>query len=205
MRPVRSTPTRRSLRSPVPSSHLVPTGQNSCRPQAKIVDVDHLGLTGPQLVVLRTIARAGPLTPSAVAREVSLSQATVTGIIDRLSGRQLVVRERSERDRRLVAVRVTAAGQALVDQAPSPLQDRFVERLAALPQAEQDQIREALDQIVTMMGSEDVQAAPVLSTSSAAQSAEEATDMLAAGETDVSVLAEILPDLNLARRHGEDE
>jgi len=166
--------------------------------------VNDLGLTGPQLVVLRTIARVGPLTPSAVAREVSLSQATVTGIIDRLSGRQLVTRERSERDRRLVAVRVTKAGQTLVDSAPSPLQDRFVERLAALPPPEQEQIRGALDQIVTMMGSEDVPAAPVLSTSSAAQSAEEAKDMLAAGETDVSVLAEILPDLDIARPDSKE-
>jgi len=159
--------------------------------------VNDLGLTGPQLVVLRTIARIGPVTPSAVAREVSLSQATVTGIIDRLAGRQLVTRGRSERDRRLVTVSVTAAGQSLVDSAPSPLQDRFVERLTALPNAEQEQIREALDRIVIMMGSEDVPAAAVLSTSSAAQSPEEAQDMLAAGETDVAVLAEILPGLNI--------
>jgi DNA-binding MarR family transcriptional regulator len=166
--------------------------------------VNDLGLTGPQLVVLRTIARVGPVTPSTVAREVSLSQATVTGIIDRLSGRQLVTRERSDRDRRLVTVRVTAAGQALVDSAPSPLQDRFVERLAALPNAEQERIREALDRIVVMMGSEDVPAAAVLSTSSAAQSPEEAKDMLAAGETDVAVLAEILPGLNIPAPDGEE-
>ncbi len=166
--------------------------------------VNDLGLTGPQLVVLRTIARVGPVTPSVVAREVSLSQATVTGIIDRLSGRQLATRERSDRDRRLVAVRVTEAGQALVDSAPSPLQDRFVERLAALPSAEQEQIREALERIVVMMGSEDVPAAAVLSTSSAAQSPEEAKDMLAAGETDVSVLAEILPGLNITRSDAKE-
>jgi DNA-binding MarR family transcriptional regulator len=163
-----------------------------------------LGLTGPQLVVLRTIARVGPVTPSAVAREVSLSQATVTGIIDRLEGRQLVIRGRSDRDRRLVTVSATDAGQVLVDSAPSPLQDRFVERLAALPNDEQEQIREALSRIVIMMGSEDVPAAAVLSTSSAAQSPEEAKDMLAAGETDVAVLAEILPGLNIAVPDSEE-
>ena len=144
--------------------------------------VNDLGLTGPQLVVLRTIANVGPVTPSAVAREVSLSQATVTGIIDRLSGRQLVVRERSDRDRRLVTVRVTDAGQALVDQAPSPLQDRFVEHLAALPMPQQEQIRSALEQIVAMMGSEDLPAAPVLATSNSALSAEEAKHILTSVE-----------------------
>ena len=53
------------------------------------------GLTGPQLVCPRTIDQRGPLTPSALAQEVALSNATVTGIIDRLVARQLVSRRRS--------------------------------------------------------------------------------------------------------------
>jgi DNA-binding MarR family transcriptional regulator len=158
--------------------------------------VNDLGLTGPQLVLLRTIAKNGPVTPSAVAKEVSLSHATVTGIVDRLCVRQLVTRERSAQDRRLVQVRATAAGQALVDQAPSPLQERFVERLGRLTPAEQDQIRETLELVVTMMGGDRVEAAPVLSTSPSAQSPEEVKDILAVGETDVAVFAEIIPALS---------
>jgi DNA-binding MarR family transcriptional regulator len=120
------------------------------------------GLTGPQLVSLRVIAEQGPISPSQLAREVSLSQGTITGIVDRLSARQLVTRERSSRDRRVVTVGVTAAGLALIEAAPSPLQERFVTRLNALSEEEQAIIRLTLAKIVRMMDGEDIDAAPIL-------------------------------------------
>lgn len=120
------------------------------------------GLTGPQLVALRSIGQLGDVAPSELAREVSLSQATMTGIIDRLAARQLVTRERSTQDRRRVTVRLTDAGRALIEQAPSPLQERFVERLVRLEVTEQDAIRASLERIVEMMGGDDLDAAPLL-------------------------------------------
>ncbi len=131
------------------------------------------GLTGPQLVCLRTVGVRGKMTPSELAKEVALSQATITGIIDRLAARQLVARERSTNDRRLVTVVITSAGRALIDQAPSPLQERFAERLSVLSPAEQENIRDTLWRIVRMMDGEEIMAAPVLSTSSVALAAEE--------------------------------
>jgi DNA-binding MarR family transcriptional regulator len=133
------------------------------------------GLTGPQLVCLRTVGARGKMTPSELAKEVSLSQATITGIIDRLAARQLVARERSTNDRRLVSVVISAAGRALIDQAPSPLQERFAARLSELSMAEQENIQDTLARIVRMMDGEEIMAAPVLSTSPIALSPEEAT------------------------------
>jgi DNA-binding MarR family transcriptional regulator len=124
--------------------------------------VSTFGLTGPQLVCLRALGQRGLATPSELAKEISLSQATITGIIDRLASRQLVTRERTSRDRRLVTVRLTDAGKALIDQAPSPLQESFLEKLQALSEAEQRNIRESLERIVQMMGSEELEAAPAL-------------------------------------------
>lgn len=120
------------------------------------------GLTGPQLVSLRAVGQLEQATPSDLAREVSLSQATMTGIIDRLAARQLVTRERISKDRRRVTIRLTEAGRALIEQAPSPLQERFVERLSELTEAEQLEIRDTLERIVRMMDGEDLDAAPVL-------------------------------------------
>ncbi len=124
------------------------------------------GLTGPQLVCLRVIGRRGHLTPSELAQEVSLSKPTVTGIVDRLVTRQLLVRERTSKDRRLVTVRLTPAGEDLIAAAPSPLQERFAERLAALEEAERETISDVLEKIVRMMDGEDLAAAPVLDSSS---------------------------------------
>lgn len=120
------------------------------------------GLTGPQLVCLRVIGTEGPLTPSALARHVDLSQATVTGIISRLVKRQYVSRRRSTKDRRRVSLSLLPAGRDLLQEAPSPLQTRFAERLAALPPENQTVISTMLEQIVRMMGAEEIDAAPVL-------------------------------------------
>ena len=124
---------------------------------------NRFGLTGPQLVCLRAVARQGTVTASALARDVSLSGATVFGFLDRLAARQLITRERSTKDRRQVVAELTEAGRALIEQAPSPLQERFVSRLGALPMAEQLRLRDTLRSIVEMMDGEELDAEPVLS------------------------------------------
>jgi DNA-binding MarR family transcriptional regulator len=122
------------------------------------------GLTGPQLVCLRILGRHEALTPTELARHVSLSPATVTGIVDRLATRQLLTRERSTTDRRHVTVTITTAGHDMLTDAPSALQEKFAERLAKLSGREQEGIRLTLSKIVRMMDGEGIEAAPVLST-----------------------------------------
>jgi DNA-binding MarR family transcriptional regulator len=120
------------------------------------------GLTVPQLVCLRVIGARGPISPSQLANEVSLSQATITGIGDRLVARQLVLRERSTVDRRGVTLVLSDAGRALITAAPSPLQERFVAQLAELSPEEREIIRLTLNKIVRLMGGEELDAAPLL-------------------------------------------
>jgi DNA-binding MarR family transcriptional regulator len=122
------------------------------------------GLTGPQLVCLRAMKRRGPITLGELAREVELSQATVTGIIDRLSSQELVQRERNTDDRRRVTVHLTPAGETIIAKAPSPLQERFREELSLLPDTEQAQIEAVLVRVVKMMDAEHIDAAPLLTT-----------------------------------------
>ncbi|HUU00373.1 MAG TPA: MarR family transcriptional regulator [Myxococcota bacterium] len=121
------------------------------------------GLTGPQLVCLRVLENQGPLTPGKLAREVALSQGTITGIVDRLLNRQLVTRERSQADRRSVSVAITRKGLEMIETAPSPLQESFALRLRKLPQENQLVIHTILNQIVRMMDAEKLDAAPMLS------------------------------------------
>jgi DNA-binding MarR family transcriptional regulator len=65
----------------------------------------HLDLREADLGCLDTIARYGPLSPSALARRAGLHPATVTGILDRLERGGWVARERDPSDRRAVVVR----------------------------------------------------------------------------------------------------
>ena len=65
----------------------------------------HLDLKDIDLGCLDTIARHGPLSPTALARSAGLHPATVTGILDRLERGGWVARERDPSDRRAVLVR----------------------------------------------------------------------------------------------------
>lgn len=119
-------------------------------------------LTAPQLVCLRQLSKDGPLAPSRLAREVSLSQATITGIVDRLERAGLVERRRDQKDRRQVSIHVTQKGNELVQRAPLPLQERFAGRLEKLGQQKQALIDTTLKEIVEMMEATELDAAPVI-------------------------------------------
>lgn len=108
-------------------------------------------LTVPQLVCLRQLVVDGELTPGTLAKKIFLSQATVTGIIDRLEGKGLVNRIRSVVDRRKVVVRVTEKGKLMANDIPWPLQERFSQELAALQEPEIEQIDAILKRLVVMM------------------------------------------------------
>lgn len=99
---------------------------------------------------------------SEVARRISLSQGTVTSILDRLEARALVTRERSQTDKRKVLLRLThTAGNAL-SQAPQPLQEHFMRKFDRLQPWEQHLILAALQRVAQLMDADHIDAAPVL-------------------------------------------
>ena len=122
------------------------------------------GLTAPQLVVLNALNKNGDMTPSCIAREVSLSQATVTAILDRLQKQELVTRERSQDDRRQVLVHLTAKARTSLEQAPELLQSGFLREFGQLAEWEQLMMISALQRIAELMDAEDIDAGPILDT-----------------------------------------
>lgn len=120
------------------------------------------GLTVPQIVLMRAIEAHPDATLGFLTGQVSLSQATVTTILDRLEERGLVRRQRNARDKRVVNVALTAEGRRLLGEAPLPLQEAFRERFAQLPAAQQALLVQALDRVAGMMGAGDIDAAPML-------------------------------------------
>ena len=128
--------------------------------------VKEFGLTGPQVIILQEISRGGYISASELAQAISLSQATVTGILDRLEKRELILRKRSDHDRRRVLVEITADGKRLLETAPPPMQERFTEHFVGLEKWEQYMILSSLNRIVAMMGAGEIEAAPILTTES---------------------------------------
>jgi len=120
------------------------------------------GLTSPQLLLMQAIQSQGDVTVGALAREISLSQATVTTIIDRLEKRGLVYRERSQQDKRRVYVHLTNEGRDMLEKAPTPMQSHFVQRFKELPDWHQNMILSSLQRVAEMMDAGSIDASPFL-------------------------------------------
>jgi DNA-binding MarR family transcriptional regulator len=137
--------------------------------------VQRFGLTGPQLLVLRQIGR-DEASVGALAKAASLSQATITGILDRLEGRGLVERRRGHNDKRQVLARATGAGKRMLQHAPRLLQDSFVVQFTSLAEWEQTQLISSLQHVVAMMEATELEASPMLAAGPIVPSAAKATD-----------------------------
>jgi DNA-binding MarR family transcriptional regulator len=120
------------------------------------------GLTVPQILLLQSIRDRGQVTIGELANEISLSQATVTNILDRLEKRKLVYRERSEQDKRKVHAYLTESGIETLEAAPTPLQEHFTRQFGDLQNWEQTMIIASLQRVAQMMDAQHIDAAPVL-------------------------------------------
>jgi DNA-binding MarR family transcriptional regulator len=112
------------------------------------------GITTPQLIALRAIQELGEVTAGRIAEHVSLSQGTVSMILDRLETQGLIARYRSPRDRRIVHARLTEAGEQVVASAPPLMREQFLRRFLALDHSEQAQMVEKLSALADMMDAE---------------------------------------------------
>lgn len=66
-----------------------------------------MNLTGPQGMLIGTLAHHGKMKISELSEILGLSNSTVSGILDRLENQGLIERIRSREDRRVVYVKVT--------------------------------------------------------------------------------------------------
>lgn len=117
--------------------------------------LEELGLTYPQYLVMLVLWQeqsdgAGSpegLRVSDLGRKLRLDTGTLTPLLKRLADRELLTRERSSRDERVVEVRLTEEGAALREQAKK-VPDRLLcgvdvqpERLVALRAELQSMLR----------------------------------------------------------------
>ena len=112
------------------------------------------GVTGPQLSTLRVVHRLQPVSAGDVARAAHIGYATLTGILDRLEAHGFVTRKRDPADRRTAVLKMTKAGERLLESAPSLLQTRLHEELLRMPEAERKAILDALLKVGGLMEAE---------------------------------------------------
>jgi DNA-binding MarR family transcriptional regulator len=134
------------------------------------------GLTTPQLLIMLEIDKTSGINSSQVAKNVNLSAATVTNILDRLENKGLVSRVRSTQDKRKVSLYLTEDGKALLLNAPQALQEHFIENFANLAQWEQSQLLSSMERLAGMMDANEIDAAPLLELNAMSASSIHKTD-----------------------------
>jgi DNA-binding MarR family transcriptional regulator len=140
--------------------HILRTNEISSRALAK-----RCGLTPSQLILMQIVRHAGRPTPSFLARETSLSHATITALIDKLEVRGFVTRRRNNKDRRRVYIELTSTGLKILHDAPDSLQSRFEKAFGQLESWEQSFLAAALERTVGLLDTENLDAGPVLDVS----------------------------------------
>jgi DNA-binding MarR family transcriptional regulator len=120
------------------------------------------GLTPVQFRVLQIVAETGSTIPTAIAHRMGVSLATITSLVDKLVAKGMVTRERSATDRRQTNVILSPQGRETIDNAPDPLQQRYVREFGKLADWEQAQLISSLERVATMLDAESLDASPVL-------------------------------------------
>ena len=98
-------------------------------------------LTSSQFGVLEALLHLGPLCQGELAVKLLRSGASVTSVVEGLEARGLVVRQRTEEDKRFVRVALTGKGRKLIQEI-FPAHARTAAHLfGVLTVEEQDQLR----------------------------------------------------------------
>ena len=98
-------------------------------------------LTLSQLGVLESLLHLGPLVQGDLARKLLRSCASTTSVVEGLEKRGLVIRQRTEEDKRFVRVALTGKGRRLIEEIFPGHAQAISRLLGALTAAEQDELR----------------------------------------------------------------
>lgn len=78
--------------------------------------VRELGLTPAQFDIIVTLGNTPDMSCGELGERTLITKGTLTGVIDRLEDKGLVVRETSQQDRRSIFVKLTQLGEHMFEQ-----------------------------------------------------------------------------------------
>ncbi|KPA88912.1 MarR family winged helix-turn-helix transcriptional regulator [Pseudomonas asplenii] len=110
------------------------------------------GITAAQFKVLIIMAQFGVDSPAELCRHLSIDSGSMTRMLDRLEQKELLVRQRSEGDRRQVRLVLTEQGQALADRLPEIGADAMNELAGAITRDELQTLEDILKKILLAAG-----------------------------------------------------
>jgi DNA-binding MarR family transcriptional regulator len=111
-------------------------------------ELEPFGVTGAQFEVLKNLARSANETAASLCRALHYDTGSMTRMLDRLQEKGLVTRERDTTDRRLVFLRLTAAGERLIPKIRPALRRALRRHLAGFTAGEVASLKRYLGRII---------------------------------------------------------
>ena len=109
------------------------------------------GVRGRDLVTLRYLNEAGPLTIGQICEYLFISGSSTSDLVSRLQEAGYLMRRRSTRDSRVVYVELTPKGKEIAEQLPTGGIPMLRERIKALPPDQLQLLDEAFARLIEIM------------------------------------------------------
>ncbi len=103
------------------------------------------GLTMPQMFALRYLYYRGESNISDIARELGVTNAAASQMLDRLVGQGLILRQEDPHDRRNKKLTLTEAGRLLLRESSQAQRAWLDELVKSMSQEELEKLSEAMD------------------------------------------------------------
>ncbi|MCD4782205.1 MAG: MarR family transcriptional regulator [Candidatus Eremiobacteraeota bacterium] len=105
------------------------------------------GITTAQFEVLMELTKHRELPMWKIGNLLSVTGGNVTGLIDRLEKKGLVVRKRSDKDRRMIMAGITSQGDSVFGKVRGEFEHRLEEALSGLGNGELGKFNRTLDKL----------------------------------------------------------
>jgi DNA-binding MarR family transcriptional regulator len=120
------------------------------------------GLTHAQFDIVATLGNTSGMSYKELGQRTLITKGTLTGVIERLEQKGLVLRERSGNDKRSFFVRLTAAGDAVFAEVFPKVTAQGAALFASYTEADFEALEAPLRQLRTLIS--DAGAPPTIST-----------------------------------------
>jgi MarR family transcriptional regulator, organic hydroperoxide resistance regulator len=109
-----------------------------------------LGITGPQRLVLRVIGRHPGISPGTIAKTLHVDKSTLTGVLQRLERRGMIVRKADPSDGRRAVLELTRRGRTLNESNSGTVEARVARALRRVSVAQ----RRAAEKLLVVLAQE---------------------------------------------------
>lgn len=113
--------------------------------------VKSCGISGTKLWLLQELSDRPNLRVGELAEIMSLQSTTISNMLEKLEKKELILREKSSSDKRVVTIKLTSTGVSLLKKAPKPTRGLLPDALRNMSKSEIQKLNIALNALLNEM------------------------------------------------------